>query len=111
MFSVPHVILTYSHTVRGVQVAFAGTQVVGGEEQLGGAEVIFAAFRLVHRHERGLTHGGERLDLGEVARTFFEPGGAHAHADRAGGDEDDLTSRFAEGVDLCHEMRPYSTLQ
>ena len=62
-----------------------------------------AAFRLVHGHERGLAHCGERLDFGEVARTTVEPGGPHAHADRAGGHEDDLTAGFAERVDLRDE--------
>src|SRR5690606_4731554 len=85
------------------EVALATAEVLMGEQYLRDGEAVRGEALLPGLHEQGLADGGAGLFFGEVGGFALEAEAAHAEADRAGGDDDDLDAVAAERGDAGGE--------
>ena len=86
-----------------VGVACGIAEVVLGEEDLGDAAAELVEGVVVDAHEAGLADGGAGLNLGEVGGACRKAQALDTEADGAGGDDEDLVAKLAEGGDGLDE--------
>ena len=79
-------------SVVDVTAAVCIVNVICGEQDLGDCVVILGKQLVVGIHQLALTHCGSSLLTGHIRGTTGKPQLAHAHADSAGGDQNDLAS-------------------
>ena len=82
------------------EVAGAQPEIIMCEEHLGDGEAVRGEAGLPRLHEQRLADGGAGLFFGNLLRFLGEAEPAHAEADGAGGDHDDLGAAGAERGDI-----------
>ncbi len=85
------------------EVAGAGAEILVGEQDLGDGRAAGIEAALPGLHEQALADGGAGLFAGDVGGLFLESEAAHAEADGAGGDDDDLDPGVAQAGDAGGE--------